>query len=147
MRETKGEAAYEECRIDEKEDEIKENIKKHKDTLEDQRADTENYYEDLIDRIEDLQKDLDRRFEREEEDESDQLKEMKDDDDDGAAIAKQEGRLDDVQNERRAAKKYFSAWLDVVEAQQELDEARLDLEAAQYEYQQRGGSTNWIRWY
>ncbi|MBU2213903.1 hypothetical protein KKC44_05495 [Patescibacteria group bacterium] len=147
IRETKGEAEYEKCRVDEKEYAIKENIKKHKDALEDQQKDTEDYYEDIIGRIQDRRKDLDRRLEREEDDESDRLKDLKDDDADKEKIVKQKEKSDKVKNERKAAKKYFDAWLDVIETQQKLDEARIDLEAAQYEYQQRGGSTQWIRWY
>jgi len=147
VREEKGQSAYETCKAKEKEEDAQDAIRKNKEAIEDQKDDIKDYYEDIIDQIDDRKKDEDRYLERRERDEKRRLEDLQDDEASKERINAQKEDLKEVQRERKATKKYYEEWIDYIENQEDLENARLDFNQARYELEQRGGSVMRLRWY
>ncbi|HCI03571.1 MAG: hypothetical protein QF755_05025 [Candidatus Peribacteraceae bacterium] len=147
VKEEDGRDAYEICKAKEEEDEVKDDIKDFEKEMEDERERIEDFYQDLLDRIEDKKKRTDRDLERKEDDEDNEYDDMREDDADKDELSLQKLKLKEVQNERRAAKKYFDTWIKIIKSREKYEDSLIDLKEVEYEYEKRGGDTDTIKWY
>jgi len=147
VREDDGRDAYEICKAKEEEDEIKDDIKDYEKGLEDEREKIEDFYQDLLDRIQDKKKRIDRDLERKEDDEQDEYDDMRDDDAEKDEFGLQKLKVKEVQNERKAAKKYFDTWIKIIKSREKYEDSLIDLKEVEYEYEKRGGDADTIKWY
>lgn len=147
MKDEDGRNAYEICVLKENEDKIKDDIKDFEKEMENEREKIEDFYQDILDRIEDKEKRVDRDLERKEDDEQDEYDDMRDDDDEKDELSLQKLKVKEIQNERKAAKKYFTTWIKIIKTREKYEDSLIDLKEVEYEYEKRGGDADTIKWY